>query len=79
MVTTASEATGVGFANPDVLVDTQWVADHHADADVRVVESDEDILLYDIGHIPGPSSSTGTPTCRTRSGETSSTGRGSRR
>ena len=53
MVTTASEAARAGFAHPEVLVDTQWVADHHADEDVRVVESDEDILLYDIGHIPG--------------------------
>ncbi len=38
---------------PAVLVDTQWVADHLKDPDVRIIESDEDILLYETGHIPG--------------------------
>jgi len=42
-----------GYAHPDVLVSTQWVADHLADPDVRIVESDEDVLLYETGHIPG--------------------------
>jgi thiosulfate/3-mercaptopyruvate sulfurtransferase len=42
-----------GYAHPEVLVSTQWVADHLDDPNVRIVESDEDILLYDIGHIPG--------------------------
>ena len=41
------------YANPDVLVTTQWVEDHLDDPKVRIVESDEDILLYEIGHIPG--------------------------
>ncbi len=41
------------YANPDVLVTTQWVEDHLNDPKVRIVESDEDILLYEIGHIPG--------------------------
>ncbi len=41
------------YARPDVLVSTQWVADHLHDPDVRLVESNEDILLYDTGHIPG--------------------------
>jgi thiosulfate/3-mercaptopyruvate sulfurtransferase len=41
------------YAQPDVLVDTAWVADHLDDQRVRIVESDEDILLYDQGHIPG--------------------------
>jgi len=36
-----------------VLVSTQWVADHLNDPAVRLVESDEDILLYELGHIPG--------------------------
>jgi thiosulfate/3-mercaptopyruvate sulfurtransferase len=41
------------FANPDVLVTTQWVADHLSDTDsVRLVESNEDVLLYSTGHIP---------------------------
>ncbi len=42
-----------GYANPDVLVSTQWVADHLNDPAVRIVESDEDPLLYAAGHIPG--------------------------
>jgi thiosulfate/3-mercaptopyruvate sulfurtransferase len=42
-----------GYEYPEVLVSTQWVADHLGDSDVRIVESNEDILLYDLGHIPG--------------------------
>lgn len=41
------------YARPEYLVDTQWVADHLNDPKVRLVESDEDILLYDQGHVPG--------------------------
>lgn len=40
------------YIHPEVLVDTQWVADHKDDPNVRIVESDEDILLYSTGHIP---------------------------
>ena len=42
-----------GYAHPEVLVSTQWVADHLGDPKVRLVESDEDVLLYETGHIPG--------------------------
>jgi len=42
-----------GYANPNVLVSTDWVAQHLSDPKVRIVESDEDVLLYDIGHVPG--------------------------
>jgi len=42
-----------GYARPDVLVSTEWVADHLNDPKVRLVESDEDVLLYETGHIPG--------------------------
>jgi thiosulfate/3-mercaptopyruvate sulfurtransferase len=42
-----------GYANPDVLVETDWVAAHLDDPKVRIVESDEDVLLYEVGHIPG--------------------------
>lgn len=42
-----------GYAHPEMLVSTQWVADHASDPNVRIVESDEDILLYEIGHIAG--------------------------
>lgn len=41
------------YAHPEVLVSTQWVADHLDDPNVRILESDEDLLLYEIGHIPG--------------------------
>jgi len=42
-----------GYARADVLVETDWVAEHLDDPQVRIVESDEDVLLYEIGHIPG--------------------------
>ncbi len=41
-----------GYAAPDVLVTTQWVADHIDDPKVRIIESDEDVVLYRISHIP---------------------------
>ena len=41
------------YAHPEVLVSTAWAAEHHTDPNVCIVESDEDILLYDVGHIPG--------------------------
>src|SRR5919109_146735 len=37
----------------DVLVDTEWVARHRADPNVRVVEVDVDTAAYDQGHVPG--------------------------
>jgi thiosulfate/3-mercaptopyruvate sulfurtransferase len=42
-----------GYTNPDVLVSTAWVAEHASDPGVRIVESDEDVSLYESGHIPG--------------------------
>ena len=42
-----------GYAHPDVLVSTDWVAQHLNDSNIRVVESNEDPLLYPSGHIPG--------------------------
>ena len=42
-----------GYVHPEVLVSTQWVADHLDDPRVRLLESNEDLLLYDTGHIPG--------------------------
>ena len=38
---------------PDVLVSTEWVAEHLTDPTVRIVESDEDRALYVQGHIAG--------------------------
>lgn len=43
----------VEYAHPEVLVSTEWVAQHLDDPKIRIVESDEDVLLYDVGHIPG--------------------------
>ena len=42
-----------GYAHPERLVSTEWVAEHLDDPDVVIVESDEDVLLYNTGHIPG--------------------------
>jgi thiosulfate/3-mercaptopyruvate sulfurtransferase len=42
-----------GYAHPEALVETDWVAEHLNDPQVRVVESNEDVLLYDVGHVPG--------------------------
>ena len=41
------------YAHPERLVSTQWLAENLNTPGVVVVESDEDILLYDTGHIPG--------------------------
>jgi len=42
-----------GYARPDVLVSTEWVSAHLDDPAIRLIESNEDVLLYDTGHIPG--------------------------
>jgi thiosulfate/3-mercaptopyruvate sulfurtransferase len=41
------------YAHPEALVSTQWVADHHADPKIRLVEVDVDTSAFDQGHIPG--------------------------
>lgn len=41
-----------GYVRPSSLVSTTWLAAHLDDPHVRILESDEDVLLYDIGHIP---------------------------
>jgi len=43
----------MAYAHPEYLVDTHWIAEQVGDPGVRIVESDEDPLLYKIGHIPG--------------------------
>jgi thiosulfate/3-mercaptopyruvate sulfurtransferase len=42
-----------GYVHGEVLVSTDWVADRLSDPSVRVIESNEDMLLYPSGHIPG--------------------------
>jgi len=44
---------GKGYVHPEVLVSTDWLAEHLDDPTIRIIESDEDVLLYDTGHIPG--------------------------
>ena len=42
----------MSYAHPEYLVDTEWVANHLDDKSIRLIESDEDPLLYAMGHIP---------------------------
>jgi thiosulfate/3-mercaptopyruvate sulfurtransferase len=42
-----------GYARADALVSTEWLAANLNDPKIRILESDEDVLLYDVGHIPG--------------------------
>ena len=56
--TVEPDATGArpmaeAYVHPEVLVSADWVEQHLDDPKVRIVESDEDVLLYDMGHIPG--------------------------
>ncbi|GAA2001925.1 sulfurtransferase [Brevibacterium samyangense] len=48
-----SEERFAAYAAPERLVSTAWVAEHANDPGVVLVESDEDVLLYESGHIPG--------------------------
>jgi thiosulfate/3-mercaptopyruvate sulfurtransferase len=41
------------YAHPETLVSTEWLAEHLDDPGLVVAESDEDVLLYETGHIPG--------------------------
>ncbi len=41
------------YAHPEVLVSTEWVAQHLSDPKIRLVEVDVDTSAYDQGHIPG--------------------------
>jgi len=42
-----------GYAKPELLVSTEWVAEHLSDANIIIIESNEDPLLYPSGHVPG--------------------------
>jgi thiosulfate/3-mercaptopyruvate sulfurtransferase len=48
-----SSASFADYAEPGRLVTTEWLAQHLGDEGLVVVESDEDVLLYETGHIPG--------------------------
>ena len=43
----------MSYVHPEYVVETEWVAEHLNDPDIRIIESDEDPLLYAVGHIPG--------------------------
>ena len=40
------------FAHPERLVSTEWLSAHLGAPGLKIIESDEDVLLYDVGHIP---------------------------
>lgn len=48
-----SDETTTRYARPEVLVDTSWVEKHLNDDNIRLLEVDEDVLLYEQGHVPG--------------------------
>ena len=48
-----SAAKFAEYAHPERLVTTEWLAEHLGEPGLVVVESDEDVLLYETGHIPG--------------------------
>ncbi|MBD8506573.1 sulfurtransferase [Hoyosella sp. G463] len=41
------------YAHPERLVSTEWLSSNLGRPGLKVVESDEDVLVYDIGHVPG--------------------------
>ena len=45
--------TLTAYAHPERLVTGDWLSEHLRTPGLAIVESDEDVLLYDIGHIPG--------------------------
>ena len=50
---TTNPSASSGYTHPELLVETEWVAQHLNDPAIRLIEADEDILLYEVGHIPG--------------------------
>jgi thiosulfate/3-mercaptopyruvate sulfurtransferase len=48
-----SSAKFAEYSHPEVLVSTEWLAANKDLPGLVVVESDEDLLLYETGHIPG--------------------------
>src|SRR5437016_5561081 len=50
---TSGMSAASGYAHPEVLVETDWVAEHLNDPNIRLIEADEDVLLYEVGHLPG--------------------------
>jgi thiosulfate/3-mercaptopyruvate sulfurtransferase len=42
-----------GYANPEALVETDWLEEHLADPGIRLIEVDEDTSAYDKNHVRG--------------------------
>lgn len=41
------------YANPEALVETDWLAERIGNESIRIIEVDEDVTAYEKGHIPG--------------------------
>ena len=52
-VETDPSPTFAAYAHPERLVSTDWLQAHLGDPGLVVVESDEDVILYETGHIRG--------------------------
>ena len=65
------------YANPDVLVDTDWVEEHLDDPSVRLIEVDEDTEAYEKDTSAGRSAGTGPRTSTRTSDATTGTRPGS--
>jgi thiosulfate/3-mercaptopyruvate sulfurtransferase len=50
--TTTGASAASAYVHPEVLVETSWVAEHLNDPTIRIIEADEDVLLYEVGHLP---------------------------
>jgi thiosulfate/3-mercaptopyruvate sulfurtransferase len=53
MIPADDDVRFASYAHPERLVSTDWLAAHLGEPGLVVVESDEDVLLYETGHIPG--------------------------
>src|SRR5512143_261845 len=53
MTQTQTQTRSKQYAHPEVLADTEFVANHLNDPFIRIVEVDVDTLAYEQGHIPG--------------------------
>lgn len=51
--TDTTSAKFAEYAHPDRLVTGEWLQEHLGAPGLVVVESDEDVLLYETGHVPG--------------------------
>jgi thiosulfate/3-mercaptopyruvate sulfurtransferase len=49
----SNDLSARGYAHPEALVTTDWLAANLNNPSIRIVESNEDPLLYPSGHIPG--------------------------